>query len=80
MEKIEELWDKLQLIEEEDVAITFDDEGVEEIQKKGDLCLIGKIWMERIINRGIIESTMANIWRLSTNARFKEVRPNMFII
>lgn len=56
------MWEMLQLTEEEDTAIDMDDEALEEeVTKKGDLCLIGKVWVDRSIERGIIDSVMAKI-------------------
>lgn len=53
--------------------IDIGDEDVEEVQRKGDLCLIGKIWVNCIIRKGIIESMMTKIWRLSAKAILREV-------
>lgn len=55
------MWEMLQLSEEEDTAIDIDDEALEEVTKKGDLCLIGKVWVDRSIERGIIDSVTAKI-------------------
>lgn len=61
MEVIEELWNKLQLIEEEEADIEITVEEVESVRKKGDLCLIGKLWVDRVINKGVIETVMEKI-------------------
>lgn len=42
--------------------------------------MIGKLWVERVINKGVTEAAMGKIWRLSSKAIFKEVRPNVFTI
>lgn len=61
MEHIAKMLEKLQLTEE-DTAIDIEDEALEEVTKKGDLCLIGKVWVDRSIGRGIIEAVMTKIW------------------
>lgn len=61
MEVIEELWNKLQRIEEEEADIEITVEEVESVRKKGDLCLIRKLWVDRVINKGVIETVMGKI-------------------
>lgn len=80
MKNIDELWKKLQLTEEEGNNIDIADEEVEEVQRKGNLCLIGKVWVDRAIGQGVIEVIMLKIWRLNAKAVFREVGPNIFII
>lgn len=47
--------------EEEDKEIEINDEELERVQTKGDLCLIGKIWVERKISKSTIEAEMGNV-------------------
>lgn len=61
MDIIEELWERLNLTEEEDVAINIGDDKLGGVQRKGNLCFIGKIWIDRSIGRSIIESAMVKI-------------------
>lgn len=68
------------MIEEEDSAIDIADEGEDDVRKKGDLYLIGKIWVDCTIRRGLLESMMSKVWHLSAKVRFKEVGSNKFII
>ena len=42
--------------------------------------MIGKVWIERKLNKGVIESVMAKIWRISRRARFHVVGPNTFVV
>lgn len=50
------------------------------VKKKGALCLVGKLWVARVINRGVLHATMGKIWWLSSKVVFKEVGPNVFLI
>lgn len=80
MERIVEMCGHLRLIEDENEAIELAEEAKKEVQPKGERCLIRKVSMERSIGRAIVESTMEKIWRVSKQATFKEVGPNVFII
>lgn len=80
MDKMKKLWKKLQLTEKEEADLEITKEVVEVISKKGALCLIRKLWMDRVINKGVIEVVMYKIWRLSSKVVFKEVGPNVFTI
>lgn len=51
------------------------------MKRKGKLCFIGKVWIDRQITKGIIEEMEMNkIWRLSAKSSFSEVGPIIFII
>lgn len=65
----------MHLTEEEGSIIDFVEEDVE-----GDLCLIGKVWVDSAIGKRNIEATMAQIWRLNLKAVFHEVGSNIFFI
>lgn len=78
MENLEVQWDKLRLMDEEKLNVELDDDIPEEIRTKGERSLVGKLWMERKISLGVIESTMAKIWKLSRAAKFLEVGEERF--
>lgn len=80
MDKMEELWGKLQLTEEEEVKIEIPTEEVKQVQEIGALFLIGKLWVDRVIHSKVIEFEMGKIWHLSASAKFREVGTNVFII
>lgn len=67
-------------MEEEDTTIEISNEELEGIQRKGDLCLIGKIWVEWMVGRTTIKVTMEKIWKLSSKAWFQKVSLNTFVI
>lgn len=53
---------------------------MEDVRKKGVLCLIVKVWVDRALGKGIIETDINKIWRLSSKVIFREVGPNTFNI
>lgn len=52
MDNMEELWGKLRMIEEEEAIIEITEDEVEHVRRKGDLCLVGKLWMDSHQQRG----------------------------
>lgn len=46
MENLKDLWSNLNLIEAEDQEIEIIEEEVEDVRRKGALCLIGKVWSD----------------------------------
>lgn len=54
MDFLEEFWEKLNLMEEEDVAIIIEESATLAVQKKGELCLVGKIWNNCAISKAVI--------------------------
>lgn len=61
-------------------AIVLEEEDSEEVKHSKELCLIGRIWIERSIGKHIFETAMAKVCRLHTKAMFCEVGPNIFTI
>lgn len=42
--------------------------------------MIGKIWVDCVINQGVINAAIGKIWLLSSKATFKEVGSNVFTV
>ncbi|XP_042972758.1 uncharacterized protein LOC122304562 [Carya illinoinensis] len=61
MKKLQEIWENLQLNEDEWVAIDIEGDGIIEVLKRGDRSLIGKIWSERQIGKAVVESTITEM-------------------
>lgn len=80
MKAMEEQWGKLQLTEEEEANIEITEEEVASMRKEGDLCLIEKLRVDRVINKGVIKTVIDKIWRLSSKLVFKEVKANVFTV
>lgn len=73
MENLEAMWVTLKLMEEEDKEIEITEDEMEDVRRKGELCLIGRVWVDIQIGRGVIETAMNKIWRLSAKTNFREV-------
>lgn len=70
MEGLEELCGNLCLTEEEKVGIELESESEDAVREKGDISLIGKVCMERVIGKEVLASTLGKIWRIRYPATF----------
>lgn len=80
VEDIQDKWSRLSLIEEENFLLELNEDGVAETQKKGDRSLVGKVYIDRLIGREVLASTLAKIWRISKLATMLECGSNSFTV
>ncbi|XP_042988612.1 uncharacterized protein LOC122316143 [Carya illinoinensis] len=80
MEDLEEKWKELKLREEEKMVIEIDDEVPRDLLMKEQRTLLEKFCSNRLISKEVVESTLAKVWRISKQAQFTEVSPNIFAI
>ncbi|XP_041009439.1 uncharacterized protein LOC121253498 [Juglans microcarpa x Juglans regia] len=80
MEELEELWEQMKLTEEEMETIELNEEDAEVVIKKGELCLVGKVCVDRVISKSVIMSIMSKIWCLSKPTVFQVVGKNCFVV
>lgn len=73
-------WQDFYLSEGESVEVIVQQQAVEEIAKRGNSCLVGKLIADRIIGKGTIRSNMVRIWRLTGPTSFKVIGENLFLI
>lgn len=62
MEGLEEKWECLRLMKEEDKILDLEGEVPEKVKRKGDHSAMGKVWSESGIRRELLSSTMGNVW------------------
>lgn len=64
MEELEGKWDRLHLLEEENLVIEMGDSVTKVVEDKGDRSLVGRVLAERSVGKGVIGFTMAKVWRV----------------
>lgn len=79
LEKLEDLWENLRLMEEESLEIDLGGMN-ERMRVEGSRSLVGKVWVDQQIGKEIMEKTITRVWRLSKPGKFKELGHNVFII
>ncbi|XP_042990316.1 uncharacterized protein LOC122317333 [Carya illinoinensis] len=80
MEDLEMQWDQFSLTEEENSVIEIGSVDLSEVTKKGELCVVCKLWSDRRVGKDIVRATMAKIWRVDRSFTFQEVSTNLFVI
>ena len=76
-EKLENLWGKLSLTEEEQTEVVVEEDWIED--EVGRKCLIGKLLLNRRVNVEVMKNVLSNIWKLSSGLTIKEVGSRSFI-
>ncbi|XP_042974687.1 uncharacterized protein LOC122306320 [Carya illinoinensis] len=80
MDELEHRWNNLRLSEEEEVVLDFPFGEAEDVQRKGQRNLIGRICLERVVGKEIVSNAMGKIWKISKRAKFQEVAKNTFVL
>lgn len=70
MERLEEKWKYLTLIETEEEIINIDERNLLEEEKRGELCLVGKLLADRVINKEIIRKQCLRLGKLQNLSIF----------
>ncbi|XP_059429272.1 uncharacterized protein LOC132163092 [Corylus avellana] len=78
-EELERMCNKISLTEGEKVGITVSEGDVEEIRAKGTNCLVGKLWIEKLVNKEAFKSVISRIWRTVGQVIFKELQDNCWL-
>jgi hypothetical protein len=76
---IDQLCSKISLTDGEKVGISITEGEVEEVRKKGELCLVGRLWSEKKTNKEAFKSVLSGIWRLRGRVFFKEIQDNLWL-
>lgn len=78
-EELERLCSKISLTDGEKSGINISDGEVEDAREKGAKCFIGKIWMEKLVNKEAFKSILSRIWRTVGRVVFKELQENLWL-
>ncbi|KAF5474901.1 hypothetical protein F2P56_006754, partial [Juglans regia] len=80
MEEIEVEWERLRLNDEESIPIPMDFGNMEELRKKGERSLVGRICSDRTIGKETVRKMMEKIWRVNMSMEFNEIGTNTFVV
>lgn len=80
MDNLKDRWQHLTLTEVEGDEVNVDEQKLGEEAKRGELSIVGKVMVERTINREVIRSIMAKAWKTSKSFTVVDIKPNLFVI
>lgn len=80
MEELEEVWDHLQLNKEEFEQIKVSLGRNEKMHQKENQSLVGRVMVDSIIRKEVIQKKMEKIWKVSKPILFQDIKTNSFII
>lgn len=61
MEELEEIWDRLKLTDNENKSVNISIGKFEEVRRKGEQNLVGKVCSKRMIGKEVVCTIMAKI-------------------
>lgn len=64
-EEIENMCGRISLTEEEKEGISVTKGEIADGRKKGELCLVGRIWSEKLINKEAFKIVLSRVWRIA---------------
>lgn len=80
IEKLKDRWKNLTFTEVEDEDVIVNEQWLDEEIQKGKLSLVGRLFVERSVNKEVLRSTMAKVWKTSKPFSVKEIKPNLYVI
>jgi hypothetical protein len=80
VDEILDLCGRLALTGDKIKGITIQTMTVEETQRKGELCVVGRLLADRVVGKEVICSTLMRIWKLFYRMIFKDLDANLFLL
>lgn len=59
------------------LGISITEGEIADVRKKGELCLVGRLWSEKNTNKEAFESVLSRIWRMMGSVVFKALQDNL---
>ncbi|XWS16449.1 hypothetical protein CRYUN_Cryun34aG0088500 [Craigia yunnanensis] len=73
------MWKKLSLTEEEYDEVVVEQDWVEEVDKVGKKCLIGKLVLNKRANVEVMKNVLSTIWKMTLGMTVKEVGMRLYM-
>ncbi|XP_055960851.1 uncharacterized protein LOC130015176 [Mercurialis annua] len=74
-----DMYGRLSLTEEENVAITLEDVVDDRLDEKASLSLVGKLWTRKPYNLQHLKNAMMSAWRLAKGFAMRDIGDNLFV-
>jgi hypothetical protein len=73
------MWGKFSLIEDENEGVAMNDSELEPLVHRGQVCLVGKLLVDRIVPKDYFQAPLLRIWRPVGSVSFQVIGGNKFI-
>jgi hypothetical protein len=80
VDDLSKLWEELLLIEVEDEELSIQRDELEGIASRGRVCILGKLIIDCMICKEMLQSMLMRWWKLVENLSFKILGENLFLI
>ncbi|XVF84584.1 hypothetical protein PTKIN_Ptkin17bG0048800 [Pterospermum kingtungense] len=77
--ELDDLWQKLSLVEECAEEVVVEEEWVGDLVSNGKYCLLGKLIINRASNLEAMRNVLAKAWRLKSTLTITEFREKVFV-
>ncbi|KAF4368683.1 hypothetical protein G4B88_025101 [Cannabis sativa] len=79
VKEIEDLYDNIEIEEEDDVVTTFDFEEPKTEIANVELCIVSRFLTSRAVDYDVMRHMMASLWQLGKGMYVKQLEPNRFL-
>jgi hypothetical protein len=78
-DELEHLCSRITLTGGEQNGISITEGEISDVRKKGEQCLVGRLWSEKATNKEAFQTVLSRVWRLVGTVIFKELQDNLWL-
>jgi hypothetical protein len=79
-EDMSRLWERFNLMEEEDEEVVAPEIEVMPMVDRGSACVVGKLLADRLVGKEVIKTPLIRAWQPTKSVTFKTLGTNLFLI
>jgi hypothetical protein len=79
-EDLTKMWENLALLEDECIELEANNQALDESENYGKLCMVGKLYADRLVCKETIRTKMSRGWKTGGNLSFKVLGENLFLV
>jgi hypothetical protein len=79
-EDFTKMWERFNLLDEEDEELIAPEEEVEPLVERGSVCVVRKLLADRIVGREILKTSMIRAWQPQGRVTFKNLGENLLLV
>lgn len=79
-EDLTKMWEKFNLMEEEDEEVDAPEEDLEPVVERGSACVVGKLLADRTVGKEIIKTPLIQAWQRTRRVTLKTLGANLLLV